>query len=54
MQTITLAKKLAGENLTLLAKLTGINVRTLRRIKSGVTLKVHHATAETIARALKK
>lgn len=52
MDLNTLRLKLAAVNLTRLAKTTGINVRTLRRIKSGQTSDVMLATMETLERAL--
>ncbi len=54
MKTPTLTKRLAEENLTHLAQRTGINIRTLRRIKAGVTKTVHPLTAAAIEQALRK
>ena len=53
MDIQTLRTKLAAVNLTRLAKTTGLNVRTLRRIKSGQTGDVLLATMEIIEKGLK-
>lgn len=52
MDLNTLRLKLAAVNLTRLANATGINVRTLRRIKSGQTGDVLLKTMETLEHAL--
>ena len=52
MDLNTLRLKLAAVNLTRLANTTGINVRTLRRIKSGQTGDVLLKTMETLEQAL--
>lgn len=54
MDLNTLKIKLAAVNLSRLARDTGINVRTLRRIRSGQTGDVLLTTMEKIEASLKK
>ena len=41
------------ENLSLLARLAGVNVRTLRRLRAGDTKSAHPFTEDAIVRAFK-
>lgn len=54
MDLNTLKLKLAAVNLSRLARDTGINVRTLRRIRGGQTGDVLLTTMEKIEASLKK
>ena len=51
---VTLKALLRDAKLSELAKQSGINVRTLRRIKTGETTTVHFATERVIRQALEQ
>ena len=51
-QLRTLLRK--HDNLSELAKTANVNVRTLRRIKSGESTRAHALTIEAVAKALAK